>query len=100
MALTAQHDCFGSFRMDGVLKNFSQSANMWQVMRGNAAESATPTVTLDFDFAWPDNLKPHWAAVTIQSAWRWVLCDFFWVGATCLGWFGVCDSADGCEWEP
>jgi len=46
MALTAQHSCFSDFRMDGVAKNFSQSANMWQVMRGNAAENATPTVRL------------------------------------------------------
>lgn len=30
--------------MDSVAKNFSQSANLWSIMRGNAAESATPTV--------------------------------------------------------
>jgi hypothetical protein len=30
--------------MDGVAKNFSQSANLWSIMRGNAAEHATPTV--------------------------------------------------------
>ncbi|GBF91729.1 hypothetical protein Rsub_04033 [Raphidocelis subcapitata] len=70
MALTAQHGCFENFCMDGVPKKFSESANLWSIMRGNAAESATPTVTLDFDFVWPDTVTPQWAATVIQSAWR------------------------------
>jgi glutathionylspermidine synthase len=52
MALTAQHECFAGFSIDGVLKKISQSANLWSVMRGSAAENQTPTVTLDFDFCW------------------------------------------------
>jgi hypothetical protein len=52
MALTAQHECFSGFSIDGVLKKISQSANLWSVMRGSAAENQTPTVTLDFDFCW------------------------------------------------
>ncbi len=39
-------------------------------MRGSAADNEAPTVTLDFDFCWEDTVKPHWAAVTIQAAWR------------------------------
>eukprot|EP00879_Flechtneria_rotunda_P002539 GHRR01002738.1.p1 GENE.GHRR01002738.1~~GHRR01002738.1.p1 ORF type:complete len:145 (+),score=41.64 GHRR01002738.1:482-916(+) len=52
-------------------KKIAQSStNLWSVMRGSAAESGTPIVTVDFNYDWQDSLKPQWAAVTIQAAWR------------------------------
>lgn len=57
MALTAAHPCFAGFSIDGVPKKISQSANLWSVMRGSAAENQTPTVTLDFDFVWEVSLR-------------------------------------------
>lgn len=70
MALNATHEAFVGFTVDGQPKKVAQTATMWQLMRGNAAESDTPTVTLDFSFVWQDTLLPQWAAVTIQAAWR------------------------------
>lgn len=52
MALTAKDQCFVNFAIDGVLKKISENANLWSVMRGSAGDKDTPTVTLDFDFAW------------------------------------------------
>eukprot|EP00878_Enallax_costatus_P003299 GHUV01003504.1.p2 GENE.GHUV01003504.1~~GHUV01003504.1.p2 ORF type:complete len:495 (+),score=107.38 GHUV01003504.1:198-1682(+) len=70
MALTAQHSCFRGFSIDGVVKKIKEDANLWSLMRGSAGDKDTPTVTLDFDFDWEDAQLPHWAAVTIQAAWR------------------------------
>ena len=52
MALNATHDAFIGFAIDGQPKKIAQSANLWTLMRGNAADTDTPTVTLDFDFVW------------------------------------------------
>eukprot|EP00775_Hariotina_reticulata_P004522 gene4522-4774_t len=70
MALNAKQSCFENFAINGVPKKIAETANLWSVMRGSAAENEKPTVTLDFDFVWLDSLQPHWAAVTIQAAWR------------------------------
>lgn len=53
MALNATHEAFVGFAIDGVPKKVAgQSANLWTLMIGSAADNATPTVTLDFDFTW------------------------------------------------
>jgi glutathionylspermidine synthase len=52
MALNAAHDAFAGFAIDGKLKKIAQTANLWSLMRGSAADTDTPTVTLDFDFVW------------------------------------------------
>jgi len=52
MALNAAHEAFAGFAIDGKPKKIAQSANLWTVMRGSAAENEAPTVTLDFDFVW------------------------------------------------
>jgi hypothetical protein len=70
MAQTAQHSCFQRFAVDGVVKAIVQGPSLWPIMRGHAAEGDNPTVVLDFEFVWPDGVKQHWAAVTIQAAWR------------------------------
>lgn len=52
MALNATHEAFAGFAIDGKPKKIAQSANLWTVMRGSAAENEAPTVMLDFDFVW------------------------------------------------
>jgi hypothetical protein len=70
MSLNAEHDCFLGFAINGVSKKIAQCTGLWTIMRGSAAENDMPSVILDFEFSWPDSLKSHWAAVTIQAAWR------------------------------
>lgn len=53
MALNAAHtNAFVGLAIDGKQKKIAQTANLWSIMRGNAADTDTPTVTLDFDFVW------------------------------------------------
>jgi hypothetical protein len=53
MALNAAHtNAFVGLAIDGKQKKIAQTANLWSIMRGNAADSDTPTVTLDFEFVW------------------------------------------------
>lgn len=52
MALHATHDAFVSLAIDGQIKKIAQTANLWSLMRGNAADTDTPTVTLSFDYVW------------------------------------------------
>ena len=36
----------------------NQSPNMWAVMRGNCQDGEIPTVTIEFDFEWPEVHRP------------------------------------------
>jgi hypothetical protein len=57
MALNATHEAFVGFAVDGKPKKIAQTANLWALMRGSAADNDTPTVTLDFDFVWQVSLE-------------------------------------------
>jgi hypothetical protein len=52
MALNATHEAFVGFSVDGKQKKIAQTANLWALMRGSAADTDTPTVTLEFEFVW------------------------------------------------
>jgi hypothetical protein len=58
MALNATHEAFGGFAVDGKPKKIAQTANLWALMRGSAADTDTPSVTLDFDFVWQVSNRP------------------------------------------
>lgn len=62
MALSATHEAFVHFAIDGRPMKIAQKANVWALMRGSAADHDTPTVTLDFDFIWQvDEALVPWA---------------------------------------
>jgi hypothetical protein len=69
LALSAKHVCFHNFTVDGVVKRVSQGPGLWAVMRANCPDSQVPSVTLEFDYHWPDSARPLWAAVTVQVGW-------------------------------
>lgn len=64
MALNATHEAFVGFAVDGKQKKIAQTANLWALMRGSAADTDTPTVTLEFDFVWQVRV---WQTVCNQS---------------------------------
>ena len=70
IALSAKHDCILNFKIDNEERRVTVSANLWAVMRGNAAEHQSPTCTIEFDFDWPDIAREIWAATLLQARWR------------------------------
>ncbi|KAG1666816.1 hypothetical protein FOA52_011657 [Chlamydomonas sp. UWO 241] len=69
MAMTAPHDCFVNVSINGEPKKINQGPTMWSVMRGSCRDTDVPSVTVEFDFEWPESGRgDQRALLVIQGA--------------------------------